>query len=77
VIGDLHSSDSTTKRFTAEEFRKLMRSANLVGAVLFWWEIEKLIAPDWQTRTHLINGGADEGATEMEHAREVLQVLVV
>jgi hypothetical protein len=51
VVGDAHI-DFTTKQFTAEEFRKLMRSANFVGACLFWQELAMLAAPDRQTSLH-------------------------
>jgi hypothetical protein len=44
--------DRTTKQFTAEEFGKVLRSSNFVGAVVFWRALERLAASDRDTRLH-------------------------
>ncbi len=43
---------NTTKRFHAEEFRRVQRSSNFFGAVAFWRAIERLADPEPQTRFH-------------------------
>jgi hypothetical protein len=39
-------ADGTTKRFTEDEFRRVMRSSNFVGAVAFWQHLEHLADPE-------------------------------
>jgi hypothetical protein len=48
---DASGIDRTAKD-TAEEFRKVLRSSNFVGAVVFWRALERLAAPDSHTRLH-------------------------
>jgi hypothetical protein len=49
---DASGIDRTTKQFTAEEFAKVLRRSNFVGAVVFWRALERLAAPDPHTRLH-------------------------
>ena len=44
--------EEPAKTFTAEEFRRVMRSANLVGAFAFWCALESLAESDERTRFH-------------------------
>jgi len=41
-----------TKTFSAAEFRRVMRSANFIGAVTFWRALEHLADPEPRTRLH-------------------------
>lgn len=52
VVSD--DSDSGSKRFSAAEFRNVMRSANFLGAVAFWRGLEKY-HPDSVTALHAMN----------------------
>jgi hypothetical protein len=47
-------SDETTKRLTEDEFRRVMRSANFVGAVAFWQHLERLADPESRTCLHTL-----------------------
>ena len=38
-----------TKQFSAEEFGKVLRSANFIGACAFFRAIERLASPGWHT----------------------------
>ena len=40
------------KSFTADEFRRLMRSSFFVGAVSFWRMLKQLTTPERITRLH-------------------------
>jgi hypothetical protein len=51
VVSDASDIDST-KQFTAQEFGKVLRSCNFVGAVVFWRALERLAAPDPHIRFH-------------------------
>jgi hypothetical protein len=52
----MRRADSVTvadsKAFTAEEFGRIMRSCNFVGAVAFWRTLDRLAHPELQTRLH-------------------------
>jgi hypothetical protein len=45
-------AETDTKTFTAAEFRRAMKSANFVGAVAFWRQLERLAGPVTLTRIH-------------------------
>ena len=45
-------SEKPAKTFTPEEFLRVMRSANLVGAFGFWRSLEQVAQPDERTRVH-------------------------
>jgi hypothetical protein len=51
---DASDIDCTTKHFTAEEFGKVLRSSNFVGAVAFWRALERLAPPDPPIRLNAI-----------------------
>jgi hypothetical protein len=46
--------DETTKRFTADEFRRVMRFSNLVGAVRFGRHLERLADSESRTGLHAL-----------------------
>jgi hypothetical protein len=41
-----------TNTFTAAEFRQVMKSANFVGTVAFWRQLERFADPETLTRIH-------------------------
>jgi hypothetical protein len=41
-----------TKSFSADEFRKIMRSNFFVGATEFWRQLERIAGPETLTRIH-------------------------
>jgi hypothetical protein len=42
--------EQATKSFSASEFRRVMQSANFIGAVAFWRTLEPLADPELRTR---------------------------
>ena len=60
------SAGQATKRFSAEEFRRVMRSSNFVGSVSFWRALERLADPECLTRFHAMGFLQELGQRSLE-----------
>jgi len=51
---DSVTESEQTQSFTYQEFGRIMRCSNFIGAVAFWRSLERLTVPEESTRSHAL-----------------------